>query len=573
MTGLVPAFVAMQVLIAVGLLSACSQPDEPFRGHAPPQAFADGAEFPYYGAETRWNLRFFYEHAERLSKRRGQRQMLEVVRGRPEEAARYAEELLAEDPSDQESLFNLAIALAQVGHLDRAFEVVRLAEEAGLPFERFLAGPRDLLQPLSDYEPFRREAARRDIRLLHGPMLGSVTARGAKLWVRTAQEAEVQVVAAEGELGAFRPGVRSQPARSDAGEDFTAVLALGGLLPGTTYRYDVLVDGRPELGPAYPVFATAPERGDPVRFEVGFGGGAGYVPRNERMWNTISSRKLQAFLFLGDNVYIDLPEHLNGLHHYTYYRRQSGREFRHLVARTAIYAIWDDHDSATDDVWLGPYVERPPWKLPSLQHFRRNWVNPGYGSDQWPGTWFEFAIGEVDFFMLDGRFYRTNPFADSPTMLGPHQKQWLLGRLKQSTATFKVLVSPVPWSFGTKGDAVDTWNGFRQERDEIFGFLSRNRVEGVFLLSADRHRSDARRIDRQAGYPLYEFESSRLTNEAVHDLVPGALFGYNEKQSFGLLTFDMTSPDPSVTFRIVSIDDETVGEITIKRSELSHAPR
>ena len=573
MTGLVHVFAALKVLIAVGLLSACSPADEPFRGHAPAQAFEEGSEYPYYGAETRWNLRFFYEHSERLSKRRGQRQMLEIVRGRPEEAARYAEALLADDPMDQESLFNLAIARAQLGQLDQAFELVRLAEAAGLPFERFLAGPRDLLQPLSDFQPFRREAARRELRLLHGPMLGSVTARGAKFWVRTVQEAEVQVVAAEGESGPFRAAVRSQPARSDAGEDFTTVLALGGLLPGTTYRYDVLVDGRPELGPAYPVFATAPERGEPVRFEVGFGGGAGYVPRNERMWNTISARKVQAFLFLGDNVYIDLPEDLNGLHYYTYYRRQSGSEFRHFVARTAIYAIWDDHDSATDDVWLGPYVDRPPWKLPSLRHFGRNWVNPGYGSDQWPGTWFEFAIGDVDFFMLDGHFYRTNPFADSPTMLGPHQKKWLLGRLKESTATFKVLVSPVPWSFDTKGDAVDTWNGFRQERDEIFGFLSRNSVEGVFLLSADRHRSDARRIDRQAGYPLYEFESSRLTNEAVHDLVPGALFGYNEKQSFGLLTFDMTNPDPSVTFRIVSIDDETVGEITIRRSELSHPPR
>ena len=87
---------------------------------------------------------------------------------------------------------------------------------------------------------------------------------------------------------------------------------------------------------------------------------------------------------------------------------------------------------------------------------------------------------------------------------------------------------------------------FREERAEIFDFLAENRIEGVILISADRHRSDAWRIERPNGYPLYEFESSRLTNEAVHKLMPGALFGYNEKQSFGLLAFDTSVPDHTV---------------------------
>ena len=143
--------------------------------------------------------------------------------------------------------------------------------------------------------------------------------------------------------------------------------------------------------------------------------------------------------------------------------------------------------------------------------------------------------------------------------------------MRQSTATFKVLVSPVPWAFESKGDAVDTWNGFQQDRTEIFDFLAENKIEGVFRLSADRHRSDAWRIERPNGYALHEFESSRLTNDAVHDLMPGALFGYNEKQSFGLLSFDTTKPDPTVTYRIVSIDDEIKGELTLQRSHLGHA--
>ncbi len=567
-----PAFPIDFVLLLPVLLLGCAGPEAPFRGHAPPEAYLEGSEYPYFGAETPWDLRFFTEHPERLVKRRGQRQMLDLVRGRPEEAVRYAEELLATNPADQESLFNLAIARAQLGELDRAVDAARLAEQAGLPFERFLAGPRDLLKPLTEYEPFREEASRREVRLIHGPMVGSVTGTSARFWVRTPEEAAIRVVAqaSAGDVDTFRPAARSETVLATAGADYTAIVVLDGLQPGTSYRYDVLVDGRSALGPDHPAFVTSPDHGEPARFEVGFGGGAGYVPENERMWDAIRSHAPQAFLFLGDNVYIDMPGEPNGIHYYTYYRRQSRAEFRRLVATTSVYAIWDDHDCATDDVWMGPYRDRPAWKLPAWRHFRQNWVNPGYGSEEWPGTWFDFSIGDVDFFMLDGRFYRTNPFAESATMLGPAQKQWLFERVKQSSATFKVLVSPVPWAFDTKGDAVDTWNGFRRERTEIFDFLAENEIEGVFLLSADRHRSDARRIERPNGYPLYEFESSRLTNQAVHDLMPGALFGYNEKQSFGLLAFDTTKSDPTVTFRIISIDDEVQGELSLTRSELAH---
>jgi len=172
--------------------------------------------------------------------------------------------------------------------------------------------------------------------------------------------------------------------------------------------------------------------------------------------------------------------------------------------------------------------------------------------------------------MLDGRFYRTNPFQENPTMLGPAQKKWLLKGLKESTSVFKVIASPVPWVLGTKGEARDTWNGFRTERAEIFDFLAENNIDGVILLSADRHRSDAWKIERENGYALFEFTSSRLTNQHFHPLIDGALFGYNEKQSFGLLEFDTQAQDPTISYNIINIDNENINNITIKLSEISH---
>ncbi|MDE0104780.1 MAG: alkaline phosphatase D family protein [Bryobacterales bacterium] len=531
-------------------------------GFAPPEAYREGSPYPYFGSENPWDLRFFTEHIENLPQRRGQRQMLDIVRGRPREAVSYAERLLLVDPGDLESLFNLAVARAQLGQTDSAVDAMRRALDGGMPIERFVAGPRDILKPLLNSESFKEEVGRRSVSLLHGPMLGSVSTDSAQFWVRTAREADVRI--------AVLPGPRFGSARTSAAKDYTAVAEVTGLEPDTAYEYTVTVGGVVADGPRSHTLRTYPEAGSAARFSVAFGGGAGYVPENERMWDVIAGRSPLAFLFLGDNVYLDLPEMPNALHRYTYYRRQSRPEFRRLTASTSIYAIWDDHDSATDDVWLGPFTDSPPWKLPLFRLFQENWNNPPHGSDSHPGGWFSFVIADVEFFMLDCRFYRTNPYAEPRTMLGPEQKRWLFKNLQRSSSTFKVVASSVPWAFESKGDALDTWNGFRDERTAIFDYLAANEVGGVVLISADRHRSEAWRIPRPNGYALYEFESSRLTNDAVHDLVPGTLFGYNEKQSFGLLTFDMAKSDPTVTFRIVSIDDEVRGEITLKRSDLAH---
>ncbi len=105
---------------------------------------------------------------------------------------------------------------------------------------------------------------------------------------------------------------------------------------------------------------------------------------------------------------------------------------------------------------------------------------------------------------------------------------------------------------------------------EIFDFLHEERIEGVVLISGDRHRSDAWKIQREEGYDLYEFESARLTNIHTHGLMPEAIFGYNEKNSFGILHFDTTQADPVVTYKIYNIENELINQLTLKRSQLEY---
>jgi len=490
-----------------------------------------------------------------------------IVDGKVDTAIKRMASYLEEHPDDLEALYALAVAYNQKQDIDKALDHVNQALEAGIPFGRFLAGPRDLLKPLTDSAKFKALAKKHGEQLLHGPMLGCVTARSAKFWVRTLDEVPVQVLVSASKN--MRSPVKSDVARTDRQKDYTAVVSVENLAPNKRYHYELLIDGRKQTQTGS--FRTFGAGGSKARFQIGFGGGAGYTPQYERMWNTVASHDLTAFLLLGDNVYIDNPTR-RAVQQYCYYRRQSRPEYRGFIASTPIYAIWDDHDFTTNDGWGGPDVREPQWKIPVWHTFMNNWNNPYYGggTEDEPGCWFDFSINDVDFIMLDGRYYRTKPKSENPSMLGDAQKKWLFNKLKASTGTFKILASPVPWAFGVKPGSKDPWQGYKDEREEIFSFLETNKIDGVILLSADRHRSEARTIERDNGYTLYEFESSKLTNIHTHGLIPGAIFGYNTKCSVGLLTFDTNLADPQITYEIVNIDNKVIHTLTLKKSQLMH---
>ena len=537
---------------------------ENFGEFGPPDAYEGDSPHPFYGSENEWSRRMFDERsADLYTKRRGQRQLLEILDGNPGRAVELANARLAAQMTDVESLFIKAVALAQLGRIGEAEDAMLSAIAFGMPAGRFLAGPRELLEPLAATETFTAHAARPANAVIHGPMLGTVTDTSASVWIRTAEASGFEIVAtADGER-------HVASGATSADRDYTGTATFEGLSPDTTYSYQVLVAvNTPPQPPTY-TLRTSPPAGAPGVFTVAFGGCAGYTPANERVWDTIAAHAPQALLLLGDNVYVDLPQHPGPFHDYTYYRRQSRPEFRRLVSATPVYAVWDDHDAAVDDIWLGPYADRPAWKQPMVEHFQRNWNNPASGSASHPGVWFRFSIGDVDFFLLDGRTYRTNPFIEERSMLGPVQKAWLLEGLRTSDATFKVIASPVSWVDGAKPGSRDTWFGFPEEREEIFRFVEENDVAGVVLLSSDRHRSEAWAIERESGYAFHDLLSGQLTNIHTHPIEPGALFSYNLKDSFGLLTFETAREEPRVTYRIYSIDDELIETLVIPHADLA----
>lgn len=467
-----------------------------------------------------------------------------------EDADRILASARKPDAGPAETAFVYMLKLLAQEKPESALTEARNARKDGLPLERFVAGPRELLAKLPPLPGID------DIALVHGPMVGSVTSTSASFWVRTREPAEVEIA-----IGDHKASARSTPER-----DYTTVVTVDGLAPATSYDYQVTVDGEVIEAPRTR-FRTFPPSEKPEPFAVGFGGGAGYIPRWERMWDTVAKFDPIAFLMLGDNVYIDDPEH-RLTQHYCYYRRQSRPEWRRFTSSTAIYSIWDDHDFGTNDCVPGPDVNHPAWKREVWETYRQNWVNPAYGGGQeHPGCWYDFHIGDVHFIMLDGRYYRD---LKGGSMLGSIQKTWLKKTLGNSSATFKVIASPVPFSPNIKPGSKDPWDGFPQERSEIFSWIRDQEIGGVILIAADRHRTDLRRIPNPGSYTLYEFESSRLTNRHTHPVVKteGLVWGYNKTCSFGHMKFDTTRDTPQVTFELIDIDGKMHHSHVLKRSEL-----
>ncbi|MBK1879719.1 alkaline phosphatase D family protein [Pelagicoccus mobilis] len=431
-----------------------------------------------------------------------------------------------------------------------------------IPPGRF--GSEGSLIDLLEEPTFRKLIKKHDLKLFNGPMVGAVTSSSARFWVRTAGEAEFKVVIGE---------LSSEAVKTTASSDFTGVVTVEGLNPLTEYEYTVVLDGKVIADETYR-FQTYPEKGTKERYSVAFGACSRYVPVHEGIWRTMAGTEPLAYLGLGDNVYIDATERrdVQRLH---YYRRMLREEYREFIAGTAMYAVWDDHDIGANDCAGGPGLEKP-WKLPNLEVFQQNWNNPFYSHDpKVPGTWHNFTVGDVEFFMLDGRFYRTDrkdKTDTSNTMLGEEQKLWLLESLRKSTATFKVLCSGTMWhDLADKGGA-DSWAGkhYKAERDEIFDFINAQKIDGVVLLAGDRHRTDLWKTERADGYPLYEFLSAKVTNIHTHNTRKQAEWSYNIGNFWGELDFDFSTDDPTITFKAINQDGEVVRATTLELSHLSH---
>jgi alkaline phosphatase D len=404
-------------------------------------------------------------------------------------------------------------------------------------------------------------------RVMQGPMVGAVTPTEVILWFRLSGPQSLVVTYALQPDASHWETSADMTARAE--DDFTMELPLRNLRPDTTYYYTYRIDGRLASRPPQ-TFKTAPA--GPSRFTVAFGSCAKHEEDGvQAIWHHVFAQQPDLFFWLGDNIYADtLHPHL---FHEEYRRQRDVPALQSVLRSIPNLAIWDDHDFGLND---GDRTN--PARTEALAAFRRYWANPAYGLPHTPGVFFKYSYGGVDFFFLDIRYHRDpNLEPDTPqkTMLGSGQLAWLLRELKASRAVFKVLISGSGWT-QFKGPGGDAWSSYLHERNRLFDSVRDQGITGVFLMSGDTHRGEANIIPRSnvGGYDLAEFVASPIAQTISTELrqAPpeyGVRLPYARALNFGLLRFDLTPADPTVTFELVNaFGDRAYQPVRLRASQL-----
>lgn len=379
--------------------------------------------------------------------------------------------------------------------------------------------------------------------LTHGPMLGEVSPESARIWVRASSGAILSVRVAESpEL--MNPSGKPSILELKTESDFMGHVRVGGLKPATRYFYCVYLDGQPAVLPPYPSFQTSPLPGRRGHQRVCFVSCVGRTAADPAAsWADMAERTgIDVLLMLGDNHYADTTDPAGQRKFYSEQRRLAG--FREVTRRVPTYAIWDDHDYGPNDS-----DSTAKGKEHSLRTFKEHWANPAYGESETPGVYYSFKRGDVEFFMLDVRYHRSpNKLADEPpgtkTMLGTRQLQWLKRELLASDATLKLVASGSEWQ---PSGHLDSWTSFARERDEILDFIRTNEIEGVILLSGDRHFTGGYQINGR----LIEITSGPLgaRNYPTRNL-PGMFYNEGAGKMYSLLDIDTTGEEPRVALEV-----------------------
>jgi len=349
--------------------------------------------------------------------------------------------------------------------------------------------------------------------------------------------------------------------------DHVVVARLTGLRPGAgaTYRIEAGADRHEGIVRAQPYWSKAAEA-PPLTIAIG---SCFYLADDDPVWpgrnygdgfgifDAIAGKKPDLMLWLGDSLYYLPSDFLDPSAMAARHRRQRGFEpLRKLITAVPQLAIWDDHDYGPNDADAAYTM-----KGESLTLFQRYWANPSWGLPDVPGTFGVARWGDVLFFLLDGRYYRTpNRWPDGPdkTMFGARQLEWLKQALISAPkSSLKIIAGGS--QFWNRVSRFEGWHQFPTEQQAFAAWLVAQKIDGVLFLSGDRHFGEVLRIERPGAYPLYEFTSSPLTSGSWDriespelrnpDVVAGTIVA---KRQFGLIR--ISGPEGDRTLTLESYD-------------------
>jgi alkaline phosphatase D len=398
-------------------------------------------------------------------------------------------------------------------------------------------------------------------KISHGPMLGAVSENTVRIWVRTTEPADV--TCALSEVGA-KSGELTQTPRTTLASDNTCIITFDKLKKATEYQY-VLRVGKSEHQATFTTLGPSlTQKGIRIVYGYGYNHRENKMKPGSSVFNKMAARKANIILFLGD-----FPYTARGGKDEVRKGNRKLRDvigFRQLTSSTPTYGIYDDHDFGPNDC-DGTHKNADE----ALAAFKEYWPNPSYGLPEDKGIYCSFVVGDVDFFLLDGRYPARKK---QKTMLGKIQFKWLCDGLKHSKSRYKVLVSGT--QFGRAKD--DGWAGkyYLGERKKLFSFIAENDISGVIGISGDVHRSDIYKLPIGKDQYFYDFTPGALSR--THRTPPNPLpktmiHSYGKKTDnnmYGEIEFRPASDkNVAVIFRSLSAKNGLVYEHKLTPNDLS----
>jgi phosphodiesterase/alkaline phosphatase D-like protein len=393
----------------------------------------------------------------------------------------------------------------------------------------------------------------------------------------------------------FTDPVRRRAVTARAANDFTARVSIRGLEPSTRYHYrfaaydtDLEVLTSPTGS-----FRTAPAPDDPgdVRFVISGDSNLGYTAPLGLDFHVLSAAAAEDpdfFVYFGDTVYADTGILSSGdafsLDEYreVHRRTRADPHLQALLASTATYTGWDDHEVHND--YAGETVDPEQFENGARAFFeylptRVNSQGRRYRIDR-SVRWGR----HVELFFIDGRQFRSaerfcnpDPIPDGPetpdtlfspfeedehlavmvdlllgalaanllllpsdpecvstlladpgrTILGADQLDWLQSALLESTATFKIIVNNTPLS-SLLVIPYDRWEGYPAERQTLLDFIAENLdPERVLVLTTDFHTNLAVRREEFTEVIVGPI-GQQTFSDTVTELMPENLLPYKD---------------------------------------------
>jgi alkaline phosphatase D len=239
---------------------------------------------------------------------------------------------------------------------------------------------------------------------------------------------------------------------------------------------------------------------------------------------------------------------------------------RNFWSQVTTYFMKDDHDALKNDAWPGMKYGTVTWER-GLEIFDKEQF-PSHDKFYKTIRWGK----DLQIWITEGRNYRShNDMEDGSgkSIYGQVQKQWLYNTLKESDATFKVIINANPVLGPDRKNKRDNYanEGFQTEGDEIRAFL--NQFENVYLCNGDRHWQY---VSNPEGTNLWEFSTGAGSDEhaggwSQEDVRPQHRF-LRVKGGFLRGFVSRESGSPTLTFQHIDVDGNVVHEEVFTKSQL-----